>query len=310
MVMSIFASTMNSDLELQVGKLSDLQLVAIIEASGRVAREVIDEYYRRCIPIYLDFLGVHWHTGFYLDDNTSVSGLDQVRMIDHLAQLAKIKPRDRVLDVGCGIGATACHLRASIGCEVIGLTPVRAQKQMADYYAQSQNLSIQIDIGHAEQLPYPDNSFDVLSFFESACHFEDRALFFKEAHRVLKPGGRIVGEDWLAGQDIQAPHDNQLVNDVCKTWAIPMLGKAIEYQRLIIDSGFIDVDVSDMRSLMALHKGFAVSEQDQNELIGDINSCNEPLLQLYLKGIASLGLAFRSDAFTIGQFSARKSIET
>jgi ubiquinone/menaquinone biosynthesis C-methylase UbiE len=301
---------MNNDLKLQVGEFSDKQLVTSIEAAGRVAKEVIDEYYRRCIPIYLDFLGVHWHTGFYNHDNTEVSALDQERMIDHLAKLVAIRKTDRVLDVGCGIGATACYLKSRVGCNVVGLTPVSAQKKMADHYAQSQGLNIQIDIGHAEQLPYADNSFDVLSFFESACHFEDRALFFREAMRVLKPGGRIVGEDWLAVPSIQSPCDNPLINDVCKTWAIPMLGTALEYQRLMIESGLVDVDVSDMRSLMSLHKGFAVSEQDQTELINDINSCNEPLLKLCLKGIASLGLAYRANAFTIGQFSARKPVET
>ncbi|MFT6044978.1 MAG: cyclopropane fatty-acyl-phospholipid synthase-like methyltransferase [Arenicella sp.] len=296
---------MNSD----VSRLSDKELVNRIESIERVPKHVIDEYYRRCIPLYLDFLGTHWHTGFYLDDQYDVSAKDQIRMIDHLASLVDLAPGHKVLDVGCGIGASLIHLRQRFSVTATGLTPVPEQKKMAEYLAQQYKVSIKVDLGHAESLPYPDHSFDTLMFFESACHFEDRAAFFREAHRVLKPGGKLIGEDWVCLPCPEQSAESSLVNNICKTWAIPMLGTPTEYQSLMANAGLNKIEVTDMRELMPLHRGFAVTESDQAELRSDIAQCSEPLLQLTLKGIASLGIAFKAGVFSIAQFAAQKPTE-
>lgn len=290
----------------QARTLSDRELVDAIQAAEPVGISIIDEYYRRCIPLYLDFIGVHWHTGFYLPGDNEVSPLDQVRMIDHILDAAKLNRHSRVLDVGCGIGATVCYLNVQHQCQAVGLTPVLEQQKMGYYLAQQQRATVQIDIGHAEQLPYSDNSFDCVCFFESACHFQDRQRFFNEALRVLKPGGYLLGEDWIAGAKAGRADQNQHVLEVCKTWAIPMLGTAQEYSAHLNGAGFVQVRVSDMRECMPLQRGFAVSAQQQAELLDDIAQCDQPLLALTLSGLQKLGLAFREQAFTIGQFSAQK----
>jgi len=48
---------------MELASLSDQELVDRIAAGTGVAAALVDEYYRRCIPVYLDFLGTHWHTG-------------------------------------------------------------------------------------------------------------------------------------------------------------------------------------------------------------------------------------------------------
>lgn len=269
---------------------------------------VIDEYYRRCIPLYLDFLGPHWHTGFYRQLDSGVSPRDQRRMIDHIAALAGLKTGDRVLDVGCGIGATACHLSQHWGCQATGLTPVLEQKRIAEELATSQKAKIRVDLGHAESLPYADNSFDVVVFFESPCHFEDRQAFFREAKRVLKPGGRIAGEDWIATDLSDTSHRQQWIDPICKAWAIPMLGDLNEYRQLMTAADLVSIDTADMASLMSLHKGFAVSDEDQKDLQREIDNCPNPLLSLTLKGLARLGAAINAGAFTIGQVYAEKPV--
>lgn len=289
--------------------LSDIQLVEKIKAEAALPRPLIDEYYRRCIPLYLEFLGIHWHTGFYREENTRISSQDQVRMIDHIAGSINLGEHDRVLDVGCGIGATLCHLNKCYSCEVVGLTPVPEQKKAAEYLAATQKASIQVDIGHAEALPYPDDSFNAIVFFESSCHFENRRAFFDEVFRVLKPGGRLAGEDWLATDLSDESRRVKWIDPICKTWAIPMLGDAREYRQLMESAHLIDIGIIDMRTIMPLEKGFAVTRESLEELAQEIEVCSNPLLALTLRGLEKLGMAVKEGAFTVGQFTARKPVK-
>ncbi len=286
--------------------LSDSHLVELIEGEGNQSPELIDEYYRRCIPIYLEFLGIHWHTGFYREEDKGVSPRDQERMIDYIASSVGIQANDYVLDVGCGIGASVIYLNRKYSCRVSGLTPVAEQKHLAEQMAQKQKTEVSIDLGHAESLPYPDNSFDVVCFFESSCHFANRQKFFHEVYRVLKPGGRLAGEDWLATDLSDLEANKTWIDPICKAWAIPTLGDVTEYQRLMESANLVDIKISDMQTLMPLHKGFAITEKDHLLLRREIQDTPSPLLRLTLKGLLRLGMAMAAGAFTIGQFRACK----
>lgn len=288
--------------------LSDGELVERLAADKPASRALIDEYYRRCIPLYLSFLGIHWHTGFYRDEDAPPSAADQVRMIDHIAESINLACNERVLDVGCGVGATLCHLNTHYSCEAVGLTPVPEQREIAKRLARSQHARIQVDLGHGEALPYEDSSFDAVTCFESSCHFEDRQAFFKEVHRVLRPGGRLAGEDWLAKGLSDEIQRIRWIDPICKTWAIPMLGDLCEYRLLMQRAGLSDVRIVDMQTIMPLHKGFAVTKGALDALERKIRECGEPLRRMTSRGLAQLGMALNAGAFTIGQFTARKPL--
>jgi len=132
--------------------------------------------------------------------------------------------------------------------------------------------------------------------------------FFKEVFRVLKPGGRLAGEDWLATNLSNKNQQAKWIDPICKSWAIPMLGDAVEYQQLMESANLIDIMITDMQTIMPLRKGFAVSQEDLSELEQDIQQCPNPLLALTLKGLAKLGMAVNEGAFTIGQFKAKKPL--
>lgn len=285
--------------------LSDAELVARVRQGVLSEPGVIDEYYRRCIPIYQEFLGRHWHTGWYEEGSDPPKPSDQERMIAMVAQSVGIEPGMRVLDVGCGIGATAHWLAQHRQADVVGLTPVAEQKRIADRFLSNAGLSRTpaIVLGHGGQLPFPDASFDAVLFFESTCHIENREAFIREARRVLRPGGRLAGEDWLR---VDAPGESThaaLVEQVERLWAIPGLGRPSDYLSLMKAAGFEHCEFHDLREESALAKGFATTASQQRLLEADIAACRDPLLGLILEGLLALGRALAAGCFTVGRFA-------
>ena len=94
---------------------------------------------------------------------------------------------ERILDLGCGDGQLTLRLAAA-GAMVRGFD---ASPQMA---AAARSRGIEVDEGLAEQLPYPDRSFDAV-FSNAALHWmRDQDGVLTQVRRVLKPGGRFVAE--------------------------------------------------------------------------------------------------------------------
>lgn len=96
-----------------------------------------------------------------------------------------------VLDVGCGAGL-ALSLARDRGAIVSGIDAAAALIEIA----RSRCPGCDIQVGELEQLPFADESFDVVTGFNSFQYAADRAHGLEEAGRVLKPDGRLVALVW------------------------------------------------------------------------------------------------------------------
>jgi ubiquinone/menaquinone biosynthesis C-methylase UbiE len=278
--------------------------------SGALATpELVNEYYALCIPFYREFLGDHWHTGWY-DEQGSIGPRDQLRMELLVAQSAGLQRDSEVLDVGCGVGGPACHLARVTGARVRGLTPNAQQLEIARASAARQGLSdrVRFELGTADDLPYGDESFDAVLFFESPCHFPDRSRFFAEAWKVLRPGGCLAGEDWLASDEAPEALRSHWSARIASTWAIPALGTLRSYADGITHAGFRLALARDMREEMALLRGFMVETGARAEVIAEIQQAADPIRKLVMEGVLVLGEAAACGAFTIGRFLAHKPL--
>ncbi|MBC6404151.1 MAG: class I SAM-dependent methyltransferase [Rhodospirillales bacterium] len=103
----------------------------------------------------------------------------------------------RILDVGCGEGALVRHF-ACKGAEAVGLDPLPQAIERAE--AQDNPPGASFVLGSGEEIPFPDNKFDSVCFFNSLHHVPtasmDRAL--AEAVRVLQPDGLLYVLEPLA----------------------------------------------------------------------------------------------------------------
>ncbi len=159
--------------------------------------------------------------------------------------IAGLRPGEVVLDLGSG-GGIDCFLAARQVGEtgfVIGvdMTPAMLEKAEASR-ARMGIRNVEFRRGQIEALPVDDASVDVIM---SNCVINlspDKAAVFREAFRVLKPGGRIAVSDIVTEGDF----NDTLRADIAK-WAECVTGAidAAEYVALIEAAGFTDIQVVD-----------------------------------------------------------------
>ena len=110
-----------------------------------------------------------------------------------LVELTQIKSDQKVLDLGCGVGATPVYLAKESGYQIIGADLVesmlyRARERADEYRVQDKTAFLAAD---ARMLPFPDNCFDVLLLESVNVFFNNKLAAFKEYLRVIKSGGYI-----------------------------------------------------------------------------------------------------------------------
>lgn len=104
-------------------------------------------------------------------------------------------PEDEVLDVATGTAAVAIELVRQRGCRVVGLDQSAEMLASARGRVQQAGLTerVQLVEGNADELPFPDRSFDALTFTYLVRYVEDPAATLAELARVVRPGGVIAG---------------------------------------------------------------------------------------------------------------------
>lgn len=109
-------------------------------------------------------------------------------------QRAKIVPqaRGQVLELGIGMGLNLAFYDAANVKSVTGVDPAPELRAIAKAAPKPDGLTVEVEAGTAEALPFADKSFDDVVCTYTLCSVHTPAQALSEARRVLKPGGRFL----------------------------------------------------------------------------------------------------------------------
>jgi len=118
-----------------------------------------------------------------------------------LASLASARSNERVVDVGSGLGGSSRYLAAEHACRVDGVDLTPEYCEVARELTRRVRLTERVEFHCASALamPFDDQTFDLAWTQHVQMNIADKAGLYREIHRVLKPGGRFVFHDILAG---------------------------------------------------------------------------------------------------------------
>jgi ubiquinone/menaquinone biosynthesis C-methylase UbiE len=161
----------------------------------------------------------------------------------HLVAKLPLWAGARVLDIGCGIGGATRYIAATTACRLVGVDLTPEYIAAAQTLAQRTGLSSRIEykVASALDLPFEERTFDAAITLHVAMNIKDRPRLYREAARVLKPGGHLAIYDVMKGDR------EGLVYPVpwAETPATSHLTTAQEMRSLLQDAGFEITDEED-----------------------------------------------------------------
>lgn len=137
------------------------------------------------------------HIGLYQSDSEPVINASH-RTVERMAEQLGDRLRGaRVLDIGGGYGGSARYLAREYGAQVVSLNLSEVQNERGRRQNLEQNLADKVTIvdGDFENIPYKDDTFDIIWSQDAMLHSGNRTRVLDEAVRVLKPGGTFIFTD-------------------------------------------------------------------------------------------------------------------
>jgi sterol 24-C-methyltransferase len=226
-----------------------------------------------------------------------------------LADEAGFAPGMSVLDVGCGAGGPALTIAAHSGAHVTGVDLVPGHVEDARRAAAERGLSELTTFveGDALELPFPDASFDHVYCIESAYHALDKARYYRECARVLRPGGFFVGTDWLQGDEGTPEERDRYLAALVRTQATGRLIRRDELRVHLEASGLGVLLVENLAARGDVTRNWEPAAPEVWPRLAAAARRGSPeALRVWRAGARNLAEAAQAGAVIFGHWVARK----
>jgi len=150
-----------------------------------------------------------------------------------------------LLDIGFGLGGVAFYLADKYNAHVYG---VEINPWMVDEASQRTPTKLQNKVSFHQyhpdaELPFSNEHFDIVFSKGVLTHLNKKTKLFTEIHRVLKPKGSFVIDDWLS------PYEGQWgkrLKKMCETEGLTLYAETVEnYIKLLKSADFTDIEIRD-----------------------------------------------------------------
>ena len=262
-------------------------------------------HYDELDETYRSIWGEHVHHGYWRTGRETPEEATDA-LVDLVAERLRLSAGQKLVDIGCGYGATAARLAARHGVAVTGFTLSEAQWRIAAAREGALDFRLRdwLDNGLA------DASFDRAYAIESSEHMVDKPLFFAEAWRVLKPGGRFVVCAWLSREQPSRLEVRHLLEPICREGRLPSMGTRSEYEALAEAAGFrllsYDEISREVRRTWSICAGRAARRLATDRAFRRFAFARTTKNRSFMLSVPRLMLALRTGAMRYGIFAWEK----
>jgi len=153
-----------------------------------------------------------------------------------VAALLQAGPADHILDIGSGIGGPARYFANRFGCRVTGIDLTPEFCDVARHLTRLVDLEdrVTFKVGDALAMPFADDSFDGAYSMNVSMNIANKGAFYREIHRVLKPGAWLVLSEVAKGEGEEPDYPTPWANSVRTSF----LSTPEETRRGLLESGF------------------------------------------------------------------------
>lgn len=184
------------------------------------------------------------HFGYYDEEVKSHAGA-LLNLNRVMALKVGVKDGDTILDAGCGRGGSSLWLAENYDVTVTGITLVPHQVEKAQEAARKSRLENKVSFSEQDysNTDFKDESFSVIWACESMCHAGEKLNFYREAYRLLKPGGRLICADYIRSKRPLHAEGEKLLHQWLHGWSIKDLDTSSEHKKNGEYCGFTEFEL-------------------------------------------------------------------
>ncbi len=229
---------------------------------GKELYQQIRKFYDASSELWEKVWGEHMHHGYYgrgghYKIERRQAQIDLIEELLFWAGVTLENPPQNIIDVGCGIGGSTLYLVQKFGANATGITLSPVQASRANERARAEELQerVEFQVANALEMPFADNSFDLVWSLESGEHMPDKTKFLQECYRVLQPGGRLILATWCHRETSVigelTPDEVKHLKEIYRVYCLPYVISLSEYKAIAQSCDFKNIKADDWSMAVA-----------------------------------------------------------